>query len=304
MNAARPVVITGGRGLVGRALAGVLRAAGRPVRVLTRGEPRAPDERRWDPHAPEPALFEGAHSIVHLAGETLSVRWTEARRHAIRRSRVDVTRALVRALASIPVPPRALISASAVGIYGDRGDELLDERSAVGRGFLADVAREWEGAALSAEPLGIRVVRPRFGLVLDPSGGALAPLLPIFRSGLGGPIGNGDHWWSWISIDDLCAILVLAIDDDSWSGAVNAVSPAPVTQREFSRALGRAVGRPSWLPVPRFALRLRFGRMADEMLLASQRVLPRRLDERGFHFRHGALDQALVDLIRPSHEVR
>ena len=297
MNNARPVVITGGRGTVGRALARALRAVGRPLRVLTRDEPRGPDERRWNPRAPDPSQFDGAHSIVCLAGENLGARWTRARRRAIRDSRVEGTRAVVRALAAIPAPPGALISASAVGFYGDRGDELLDERSTTGEGFLADVAREWEAAALSAEPLGIRVVRPRFGVVLSAEGGALEPMLPIFRLGLGGPIGSGRQWWSWISIEDLVAILILAIDDPQLSGALNAVSPAPVTQSEFSRALGRALGRPALIPVPRFALRLRFGAMADEMLLASQRVLPRRLNDRGFRFRHGSLDHALDDLI-------
>ena len=287
------VVITGGRGMIGAALAARLRSEGRDVLVLTRAAPRDPHERTWDSLAPDPRLFEGTDAVVHLTGVRLDARWTAARRRAIRASRVDVTRALAASLARAAPPPRVLIAASAVGYYGNRGDEQLDERSALGRGFLADLAREWEAAAAAAEASGVRVARLRFGLVLDPGGGALARLLPVFRLGLGGPVGNGRQWWSWIALGDLIELIRAALANAEFSGALNAVAPEPVTAREFAITLGRVLRRPAWFPVPAVALRLAFGAMAEETLLASQRAVPARLAALGWRFRHASLESAL-----------
>ena len=294
MSASAPAIaITGGRGLVGAALAARLRATGRGVVVLTRGAPRAPWERAWNPLDPDPSLFAGLHAIVHLSGATIGARWTAARRREIRTSRVDVTRALVRALALVPDRPRVLISASAIGIYGDRGDEQLDEESAPGSNWLASLAVDWEAAAAEAESLAMRVVIPRFGLVLSTAGGVLVRMLPAFRLGLGGPVGNGRQWWSWIALEDLLALLAAALDDPAFAGRMNAVAPEPARSRDFALALGRVLHRPAFLPAPAPALRLVFGEMADETLLASHRVTPRRLLERGFPFRHRELAAAL-----------
>ena len=294
---AAPVVIAGGRGLVGSALVARLRADGRAAIVLTRDAPGS-GERQWDPRAPDPALFDGAAAVVNLAGANIGTRWTSAARRAIRASRVDATRRLVEAIARAARPPRVLIAASAVGFYGERGDEPLTESSAPGHGFLADLTTEWERAAAAAESHGARVARLRFGLVLAPHGGALDRMMPLFRLGLGGPIGSGKQWWSWIAIDDLVEILRAAIGDGGFAGPLNAVAPEPVRMREFARTLGRVLSRPALLPVPGFALRLVFGAMAGETLLASQRVTPCRLIERGWAFRHPALEGALRHLLR------
>ena len=294
---AAPVVIAGGRGLVGSALVTRLRAEGRAAIVLTRGVPGS-GERAWDPRAPDPTLFDGAAAVVNLAGADIGRRWTPAVRRAILESRVDATRRLVESMARAARPPRVLIAASAVGFYGDRGDQPLEESSAPGHGFLADLTTEWERAAAAAEAHGTRVARLRFGLVLAPRGGALDRMMPIFRLGLGGPIGNGRQWWSWIAIDDLVEILRAAIADGGFSGPINAVAPEPVRMREFARTLGRVLSRPALLPVPAFALRLIFGAMAGETLLASQRVMPRRLIERGWTFQHPGLEGALRHLLR------
>jgi hypothetical protein len=231
--------------------------------------------------------------VVHLAGATIGARWTDRRRAEIRASRVDATRALVAELARLPRPPRVLVSASAVGYYGDRGNEELAEDSAPGSGFLADLAVEWEEQARRAEALGVRVVLLRMGIVLGRGGGVLSRLVPLYRLGLGGAPGNGRQWWSWIALDDLLALMRRALIDDALRGPLNAVSPAPARAGEFARALGRVLHRPALAPAPAAMLRLAFGAMADEVLLASQRARPARLLELGFEFRHGALESAL-----------
>jgi uncharacterized protein (TIGR01777 family) len=270
-----------------------LRQRGREAVALTRGTATGDGERRWDPSAPDPALFEGAEAVVHLAGATIATRWNAAARRAIHDSRVDGTRRLVAALALSRRPPPVLVCASAVGIYGDRGDEVLEESSLPGAGFLAGLVRDWEAAAAGAGAAGIRVVRLRQGLVLSSRGGALAAMLPAFRLGLGGAPGDGRQWWSWISIDDAVAVAERAIDDAALAGAINAVAPHSVTAREFARTLGRLLGRPSAFGPPAALLRLAFGEMADEVLLASQRVRPARLLERHFPFSHPRLEDAL-----------
>lgn len=293
------VAITGSGGLIGGALARSLEGEGHEVVRLVRGAPRAAGEVRWDPEGGtvDTAGLEGVTAVVHLAGESLSERWTAERRRRIRESRVQGTRLLAEALTTLEVPPAVLVSASAIGYYGDRGDERLDEESAPGTGFLAEVAQEWEAAAGPAGAAGIRVVNPRLGVVFTPEGGALQRLLLPFRSGVGGTLGDGRQWMSWISLEDAIAALRFLITRPALDGAVNLVAPEPFTNAELTRELGRVLHRPTVLPVPAVALRLLFGEMADAMLLASQRVLPTRLLEAGFRFRHPRLDGALEAML-------
>jgi uncharacterized protein (TIGR01777 family) len=242
--------------------------------------------------------LDGLDAVVHLAGEPLSRRWSEERKARIRHSRVDTTRrlaeAMARALSSPARAPRTLVTASAIGIYGrDRGDEPLDEESTTGTDFLAEVATAWEGATAPAREAGVRAVTPRFGLILSPTGGALARMLLPFRLGLGGRVGSGRQWWSWIALDDVVGIVRFALATPALAGAVNAVAPHPVTNAEFTDTLGRVLRRPTIIVVPAFALRLVFGEMADATLLANQRVIPKRLQDAGFEFRHPTLEEAL-----------
>lgn len=292
--------ITGATGFVGAALARAIEADGAAVLRVSR-QP-GPGRLVWDPargHL-DAAPLAGIPCVVHLAGEGIAAgRWTRRRKEAIRRSRWMATDLLARSLATLRPPPAVLLSASAIGIYGDRGEEALDETSPTGSGFLAEVGRGWEAATLPAADAGIRVVHLRLGVVLGAGGGALARMLPIFRLGLGGPLGNGHQWMSWIGLDDAVrAIRFLA--DGALAGAVNLVSPHPVRNGAFSTALGRAVRRPARVPVPRFALRLALGALADEALLASQRVIPRRLTDAGFVFAAPTLPEALAALLEPS----
>ncbi len=298
------VAVTGSTGLVGAALTVALARGGhRVVRLVRSGTAtRAPGEHtvRWDPGRGtiDAAGLEGVDAVVHLAGESIaSGRWTAAKRLRIRDSRVGATRVLAEALAGLERPPATLVAASAVGYYGDRGDEVLREESAPGGGFLADVCREWEAAAAPAARRGLRVVHMRIGMVLAATGGALAALLPPFRLGLGGPVGSGRQWMSWISLDDLVRAILHALATASLAGPINAVAPAPVTNREFARTLGRVLRRPAVLPLPAGAARLLLGRMADELLLASARVVPARLEAAGFTFGDATLERALRRLL-------
>jgi len=296
------VAITGSTGLVGSAAVTVLSAAGHEVVRLVRRLP-APGEKavRWDPVRREvdAAGIEGFDAVLHLAGENVGAgRWTAARKAAIRDSRVSGTRLLCDALAGLARPPKTLVCASAVGYYGDRGEEALTEESPPGTGYLAEVCREWEAASAPAARKGIRVVALRIGMVLSPKGGALARMLPPFRAGLGGVIGGGRQYVSWIALDDLPHIILHALQRADLSGPVNAVAARPVTNREFTEALGKALSRPTPLPVPAFALRLAVGReMADALLLSSARVVPRRLEETGYRFLFPELPAALRHLL-------
>jgi len=296
------VAVTGSTGLVGSAVADVLSAEGYEVVRLVR-RPPAPGERavRWDPAKGEvdAAGLEGLDAVVHLAGESIaSGRWNAARKAAIRDSRVNGTRLLCDALAELARPPKTLVCASAIGIYGDRGEEPLTEESTPGTGFLADVCREWEAASGPVARKGIRVVALRIGMVLSPKGGALPRMLPLFRAGLGGVIGGGRQYVGWVALDDLAGIVLHALRCGDLSGPVNAVAPNPVTNRELTEALGKALSRPTPLPVPAFALRLAVGReMADSLLLAGARVIPRRLEESGYRFRFPELGAALRHLL-------
>ena len=292
-------LITGGTGLIGRALCAELLGEGHAVTVLTRSVEQA---QRVLPANAKPVehlnLVRNVDAIVNLAGENLSARrWTPRRKNLFRRSRLDATRALVRWIGTQPRKPEVLVSGSAIGFYGARDDEALDEDSGAGHDFGAGLCWDWETEALSAEALGVRVCRLRTGIVLAPDGGALAQMLPPFRYGLGGPLGNGRQWMSWIHRADLTALIRWLLVHESAGGPWNGTAPNPVRNRDFARALGRALHRPAFLPMPGFVLRPLVGEMA-ELLLTGQRVLPQRALAGGFRFRYETLEGALGDLVR------
>lgn len=283
------ILLTGSHGLIGRALIDVFTGQGDRVVRLVRGpsRPSSPNP-TWDPVANQidENRLEGFDGVIHLAGESLVARrWTPAQKVRIRESRINGTRLLAGALGRLSRPPRVLLSASAVGYYGDRGEEILREESPPGIGFLAEVCRQWEAAAEPARRAGIRVVHLRTGLVLSATGGVLARILPIFRLGLGGPLGSGRQYMSWIAIDDVCGAVLHLLANNTVAGPVNMVSPHPVTNREFTVALGLALSRPTRFAVPASILRVVLGEMADEALLASARVEPARLRASGYAFR-------------------
>lgn len=304
------VVVTGSTGLIGAALVRALVADGQRVIRLVRTLPPpgagGPDStaRLWDPERGllGAADLEGAHAVVHLAGENIAAgRWTEAKKRRIRASRVGSTELLAATLARLPAPPPVLICASAVGYYGDRGGELLREESGPGTGFLAEVCQAWESAAAPAAARGIRVSHTRFGMVLSAAGGALPKLLRPFRLGLGGRVGSGDQYVSWIALDDAVAALRHAIATDRLAGPINVVAPTPVTNRELTATLGRVLRRPTPFPLPAVVARLALGEMADQLLLASARAIPERLLGAGFAFRYPTLEGALRHVLgRPA----
>ena len=295
------VGLTGASGLVGSTLAAMLTTGGHRVIRLVRSKGSGPGlSALWDPEKGvlEPEKLEGLDAVVHLAGENIADgRWTARKKDRILHSRVAGTTNLVRSLGALETPPRTFLSASAIGIYGDRGDESLDETSATGSGFLADVCRQWEEAAESATAFGMRVATARTGIVLTPAGGALAKMLPAFRMGGGGRLGSGRQFMSWISIDDAAAALIHILLRPEMSGPVNLVSPNPVRNAEFTRQLARTLGRPALLPMPAFAAKALFGQMAEEALLASSRVKPEKLEKSSFRFRDTLLGPALERLL-------
>ncbi len=295
------VLLTGSSGLVGSSLHPFLTSGGHRVIRLVRDPAAAGAEAVvWDPSGGrlDAGRLEGLDAVVHLAGENIAARrWSAEQKARIRDSRVLATRLLCERLAGLERRPRVLIAASAIGYYGDRGDSLLTETSAVGPGFLADVCREWEAATEPARPAGIRVVNLRIGIILSPRGGALAKMLPPFRMGAGGRIGNGRQWMSWIAIDDVLGAIYHALGTDGMHGPVNAVAPNPVPNREFTKTLGRVLRRPTLFPMPAFMARTLFGEMADELLLASARVEPRALLDSGYRFLYGDLADALRHLL-------
>lgn len=295
------IVVAGASGLVGSALVPALRAQGHDVRRLVRRLLKVEDEIAWDPAAGEleRERFSDTQVVINLAGENLAAgRWTAARRERILRSRIEATRTLVAAMAAADPKTPVLLNASAVGFYGDRGDEVVTEASAPGQGFLAEVCAAWEAEAARAAEWGTRVVYLRFGVILSAAGGALAKMLPVFRLGLGGRLGSGQQWMSWISLPDAVAMIGHVVRDERVTGAINVVAPGAVTNREFTRALGRALHRPVVFPVPAWALRAAFGRgMADEALLGSTHASPWRPGELGFTFQHPTIDEALAAVL-------
>lgn len=292
----RVVAISGSSGFIGTALAHVLVARGDRVKRLVRHAARDDNEIAWDPARGEidVAALNGVDAVVNLAGEKIDQRWTNESQAAIRQSRVQATSLLARAISSMTVKPRAFLSGSAIGIYGNRGDEVLDESSALGDDFLASVCKDWEAAALPASGAGIRVVHLRTGIVFAKHGGALHKLLLPFRFGVGGKLGSGKQWMSWIALADMAAAIAFLLDAEQVVGAVNMTAPHPLTNEELTRALGDELHRPTFASVPRFALELALGKMADDTVLASQRVLPRRLLDAGFTFTFPAIEPFLA----------
>lgn len=291
------VVVAGASGFVGAALLPALRGEGYRVLRLVRREARADDEVPWNPSAGSLDVrhLEGVDAAINLAGENLAgKRWSTEQKERIFKSRVDTTRTLAAALTKLSPKPQVLVNASAVGIYGDRGDERLDEGATSGQGFLAEVCRVWEAETEVAARAGIRTVRVRFGTILDKEGGALAKMLPVFRLGLGGPFGSGRQWMSWVSRDDVVGTILHALKTPSLAGPVNIVAPEPVTNREFAATLGGVLHRPAFFPAPAWGLRLVLGRqMADEALVASTRAVPAALLKSGYRFRYPELEGAL-----------
>jgi uncharacterized protein len=294
------IAITGASGLVGGALVPFLTAGGHEVVRLVRRAPRASDEASWDPVAGaiDATALEGVDAVVHLAGENIAGgRWTQARKTLLRTSRIAPTRLLAETLGALKRRPRVMISASAIGYYGSRGEAWVTEKDAPADDFLGRLAAEWEAAAEPAAQAGLRVVNLRTGIVLSPAGGALGKLLLPFKAGLGGVVGPGTQYMSWVAIDDLLGIVRHALDREDLAGPANAVAPAPVTNHEFTKTLGRVLGRPTIAPVPAFALRLAFGEMAEATLLASTRVRPERLQATGYRFGFPDLEGALRHLL-------
>jgi len=301
------ILITGSTGLVGTALTQDLQRAGHTVCRLVRpgtstqaiGDSQGFDV-NWNPATGElGGAAVGADAVVNLAGASIAEkRWTPQRKQLLRSSRIDTTRALVQALAKMSARPRVLISASATGIYGNRGDEKLTEASQPGTDFLSGIAKEWESEALKAEALGIRVVRVRFGIILSKHGGALPQMMRPLQFGVGGKIGSGKQWMSWITLDDVVAILRLTLENANVTGAINLVSPQPVTNADFTKILAAALHRPALFPAPAFALRLLLGEMADALLLSSQRVLPAQLQKLNHQFLHPDLVTALASVLQ------
>lgn len=293
------VLVSGATGLIGSALIPELEAVGHCVTRLTRS-PKSEVDVRWDPEAGtiDAARLEGVDAVIHLAGESIAEgRWTPEKKQRILESRRRGTRLLADSIAALSTPPRVMVSASAVGYYGDRGNELLREDSAPGSSFLAEVCKEWEAAADPAREAGIRVVHPRLGIVLSPKGGALGATLPIFKLGLGGKIGDGRQYWSWVALDDVVGSILHSLTNESVGGPVNVGAPDPLTNAEYTKVLGRVLKRPAVFPLPAPAARIMLGEVADALLLASQRMEPARLKETGYTFRYPQLEGALRHLL-------
>lgn len=290
------ILVSGSTGLIGSSLIPFLEEKGHEVFRLVRVRADLlPREIAWDAHRGviNPPLLEGMDAVVHLAGESIMGRWTQAKMGNIRTSRVEGTKLLCQALCSLEKPPSVFICASAIGYYGDRGDEVLPEQRAVGQGFLADVCKEWEESTRSVSKKGIRALNLRIGMVLSAKGGALKQMLPVFKWGMGGRMGEGNQWMSWIAIDDLVRIMDFALHQNKLVGPLNAVSPFPVTNQVFTDTLGSLLHRPTFMAMPSFAVKLVFGQLGTELLLSSQRVQPKKLEEAGFVWDYPHIDEAL-----------
>jgi uncharacterized protein (TIGR01777 family) len=292
------ILISGASGLVGTHLIPTLKAKGHEIFRLVRKAPQAAGEIQWDAEKgfgeSERAKLENFDALIHLAGDNVaSENWSAEKKRKIRNSRVVGTRVLVDALKLAQNPPKILVSASATGFYGDGKDEILTEDSAKGKGFLPEVCSEWENEASKAEQFGARVVMPRIGVVLAKDGGALEKMLTPFKFGVGGRIGSGKQWMSWIALEDLIRVIHFALENENLRGAVNTTAPNPVTNEEFTRTFGKVLHRPAILPVPGFAIKLMFGEMGENLLLQGARVLPERLTENGFEFKFTNLEEAM-----------
>jgi uncharacterized protein len=294
------VLVTGATGLVGSELVPYLTRKGHEVYRLTRSKPIEAHDIVWDPARQQlpKARVEGSEVVIHLAGENIAgKRWNAKVKGDLRASRVEGTKLLCETISQLNTLPKTLICASAIGYYGNRGNDLLNETSAPGSGFLADVCRDWEAACEPARAKGIRVINLRIGVILSVKGGGLAKMLTPFKMGVGGVLGSGNQYWSWICIDDVVRIIDHCMTHENISGPVNATSPCPVTNYEFTKTLGTVLGRPSLIPTPAFAARLALGEMADELLLSSARVMPNRLSETGYQFLFPSLEPALRHLL-------
>jgi uncharacterized protein (TIGR01777 family) len=295
-SAPATIAVTGATGMIGSALVTRLRERGHTVRRLVRSARELrPDDVAWDATAAtlDERVLAGCDAVVHLAGAPIAQRWTSDRKRDIRESRVRGTSSIANAVAAMAVKPRVVLSGSAIGYYGDRGDEALDEQSTAGSDFLSRLGREWEGAAAPIANAGVRLVLLRTGIVLSARGGALAKMLPPFKLGLGGRMGSGRQWMSWISLEDHLRAMEHALFSDALHGPANLVAPNPVTNAQFADTLGKVLSRPAIIPVPRFALELAFGEMAEATILASQRAMPRALLDSRFAFEHATLEVAL-----------
>ena len=299
------VLVTGASGTIGQALCDALFARGDDVVGLTRGpgRARAANPRvswhKWEPllERPDPAAFEGVEGVVHLLGERIDQRWTEEAKERIMESRRQGTHNLVGTITALEKPPKVLVSQSAVGYYGDRSDEEVDESDGPGSSFDAEVVQAWEAAAHELDSSGVRLAIIRTGQVLSTKGGMLKEMLPPFKLGVGGPLAGGEQYLAWIHVDDEIGILLWALDDDSVSGTINASSPHPATNKEFSKALGRALNRPAVMPVPGLVLDLKFGKEFGQVLRGGAKVIPKRTEELGYRFSYPDLDAALADLL-------
>ncbi len=297
------ILITGASGLVGKALQKTFAAKGYEILLTGRGEPKNNNAIQWTVEdgfrQEDRPRLEGLDAVIHLAGEGIAgLRWTEEKKKAIRDSRVTGTNNIVSTLADLSQKPKVFISGSAIGFYGDRGDEIVTESSRPGDTFLADVCREWEMESRRAEDSGIRTVLLRTGIVLSKDGGALATMLTPFKFGVGGIVGSGKQWMSWVSLDDVVGIINFALENENLRGAVNVSSPNPVTNEEFTKTLGEVLYRPTFLPLPEFAVHLVFGEMGDALLIHSIRVEPKRLQEAGYEFKFTDLRSALENAVR------
>ena len=297
------VLITGASGLIGKALQKSFAEKGYEMLLASRSEPKDARSVQWNPDSgfADAALekLEGLDGVIHLAGESISaIRWTDEKKKAIRDSRVFGTRSMIEAFDKLERKPTTFISGAAIGYYGDRGDEVLTESSPAGKTFLADISKEWEAESRRAEDLGIRTVLLRTGIVLSKDGGALTTMMMPFKLGVGGVVGSGKQWMSWISLDDVVAIINFALENESVRGAINVVAPNPVTNEEFTKTLGTVLYRPTFLPLPEFAVHMVFGEMGDALLLDSTRVAPKRLLDAGYEFKFTDLKAALEHAVK------